>query len=227
MNLGGVQEDAMSAVREFPSESPDFCGPFLDALPIERASVSTLGDPFDIETISWSDELGGRLSELQLDFGEGPCWDAHATGAAVLAPDLAAEPSARWHAFRAAIGSHGVRGVYSFPMAIGTLRVGAVDLYSDRSHALDSGDLALATSMARTTATGVVRYALEYRHDESEHDGPYSRREVHQATGMVIAQLGVSPDDALLIIRAHSYAAGQSVRDTAREIVTRRLILQR
>ena len=33
-----------------------------------------------------------------------------------------------------------------------------------------------------------------------------SRAGIHQATGMVIAQLGISPDDALAVLRAHAYA---------------------
>jgi hypothetical protein len=53
----------------------------------------------------------------------------------------------------------------------------------------------------------------------------YSRREVHQATGMVVAQLDVVAAEALLIIEAHAFAAGVTVRALAADIVARRVDL--
>jgi hypothetical protein len=48
---------------------------------------------------------------------------------------------------------------------------------------------------------------------------------VHQATGMVAAQLDVPVDDALLLLRAHAFASGRNVTDVARDVVDRRLRL--
>jgi hypothetical protein len=54
--------------------------------------------------------------------------------------------------------------------------------------------------------------------------GPWaSRARVHQATGMVIAQLGVGADDALALLRAHAYAHDTSVDTIAAQVVDRRL----
>ena len=51
----------------------------------------------------------------------------------------------------------------------------------------------------------------------------FSRREVHQATGMVLAQLGVTASDALLIINGYAFARGRTVRAVAADIVGRRI----
>jgi hypothetical protein len=173
-----------------------------------------------------SDDLAATISELQLDLGVGPCWDAYSTRTAVLAPDLAALPQNTWPLLRRSLAAWNVRAVYSFPLTVGRLRIGAVDLYSESTEALSSADVADAAALADRAATDVMRSALAHRHDEPEADGPYSRREVHQATGMVIAQLGIGAADALLLIRAHSYASGRSVRDTAAEITSRRIVLE-
>ena len=54
--------------------------------------------------------------------------------------------------------------------------------------------------------------------------GPWAERaEVHQATGMVVAQLHIPEADALALIRAHAYSNDQSVGTSAHAIVTRRL----
>jgi hypothetical protein len=50
-----------------------------------------------------------------------------------------------------------------------------------------------------------------------------NRREVHQATGMVLAQLGINAADAALLLRAHAYSSGRSVAEVANDIVERRL----
>ncbi|WP_375372628.1 ANTAR domain-containing protein [Clavibacter capsici] len=46
---------------------------------------------------------------------------------------------------------------------------------------------------------------------------------MHQATGMVIAQMGLSAADALLVLRGHAFATNRSVRDVANDVVERRL----
>jgi len=46
---------------------------------------------------------------------------------------------------------------------------------------------------------------------------------VHQATGMVSAQLGITVDDAFLLLRAHAYVVERGLEDVARDVVGRRL----
>jgi hypothetical protein len=50
-----------------------------------------------------------------------------------------------------------------------------------------------------------------------------NRAEIHQATGMVVAQLGVSAADALARLRAHAFAEQRLLGDVARDVVARRL----
>jgi AmiR/NasT family two-component response regulator len=53
-----------------------------------------------------------------------------------------------------------------------------------------------------------------------------SRVEVSQATGMLVAQLGVDPAEALVRLRAHAYTTGRSATDVARDVLERRLKLE-
>jgi hypothetical protein len=48
---------------------------------------------------------------------------------------------------------------------------------------------------------------------------------VSQATGMLVAQLGVEPAEALVRLRAHAYATNRSATDVARDILDRQLRL--
>ncbi|MFD0630267.1 ANTAR domain-containing protein [Catenulispora yoronensis] len=49
------------------------------------------------------------------------------------------------------------------------------------------------------------------------------RAEVHQATGMISVQLGVSLAEALVRLRAHAWAADRLLADVAADVVARRL----
>lgn len=48
---------------------------------------------------------------------------------------------------------------------------------------------------------------------------------MHQASGMVAAQLGIPVADALVLIRARVYAAGELVKVIANDVIARRLRL--
>ena len=69
----------------------------------------------------------------------------------------------------------------------------------------------------------VLRLALdEHARDESVQQ-PLSRRVVHQATGVVLAQLDLSPDDARLVIQGQAFATGRSMTDVAEDVVAGRV----
>ena len=71
------------------------------------------------------------MEQLQFELGEGPCIDACHEDRPVLEPDLAAPATPRWLAFAA-----GVRAIFGFPLQIGAVRLGALNLYCDRPAAL-------------------------------------------------------------------------------------------
>jgi len=50
--------------------------------------------------------------------------------------------------------------------------------------------------------------------------------EIHQATGMVTIQASVKLADALVLLRAHAYAAERPVIDSARAVVSGRMRFQ-
>src|SRR5215204_6429482 len=121
---------AMDALERSAENPAGFCRPFLDVLPVSGASVATVGDLLGSETLSASDGLAARLDELQFDLGEGPCWDAMSSGRPVLEPDVIGRPRSAWPAFSAAIPHDDLSSIFAFPLAVGPLRIGAIDLYS-------------------------------------------------------------------------------------------------
>ncbi|WP_254431410.1 GAF and ANTAR domain-containing protein [Agromyces sp. Marseille-P2726] len=219
--MTGGFSSAMESLERAGGNPGQYCRPFLDVFPVTGASVATVGALLGSETIAASDHLAARLDELQFDLGEGPCWDALVTGAAVLEPDLRDHQRRSWPAFRTAIAQDDVRAIFAFPLAVGPLRMGAVDLYSAQPVRLDRTQTRQADAMAAIVGRHVLRSALATVDRESEPSSTaYSRRLVHQATGMVLAQLGITPDDALLVIEGRAFAESRSVMDVARDILS-------
>ena len=177
------------------------------------------------ETIAASDRQAARIDELQFDLGEGPCWDAVADAHPVFEPNIRNEPRRNWPAFSQAIRGENVGALFAFPLVFGPLRLGAVDLYASAPATLTGLDTrrteALATEASRIVLLRALRLAGD--RDPALDVTRFSRRVIHQATGMVIAQLDVSADDAHLLIQAHAFASDRPMSEIASDIIERRL----
>lgn len=201
------------------------CQPFVRALPVDEASICTLGTPFGSGTVCASTSLAAAFDELQFDLGEGPVWDAMATRRPVLIDDLQTVRHTPWPALVKAARESGVQSVYAFPLTLGSINIGAVSLFSQGRAPLTSGQVSDARILTQIAASQVLRRSLAsqtLKTNLEDNDG-YSRRDVHQATGMVLAQLDLSAADALLIIHGHAFSQGRTVREVAADVVTRRL----
>ena len=215
---------ALDALERSGHLSERYSQPFVALLPVTGASVSTLGGILGSETLSASDVHAARLDEVQFDLGEGPCWDALRSAKPVAEPSLQTDGAGRWPAFAAAVRDQPVSSVFAFPLIVGPLKLGAVDLYSRDPVELDATDSQRASALAAIVGRHVLRSALEASAPAAGGDtNPRSRRTIHQATGVVLAQLGIGPEDALLMIQGHAFASERSMMDIADEIVEGRL----
>ena len=197
---------------------------FRELFDLDGAAVSTLGTLLGSETHSATDALAARIDELQFDLGEGPCWDAMATARPVLEPVIA-ERKEHWPAFVHAVESDGVTSIFAFPLRFGPLQIGAIDMFSMNGATLDSTAERRATALAQIVGRRLlVRALADSSHEDSERPTPFSRRIVHQATGMVMSQVEISAEDAELLIQGHAYARGVSVMEIAREVVENRVM---
>lgn len=166
------------------------------------------------------------IEQLQFELGEGPCVDAHHLGTPVLEPDLAEPRRLRWPAFSPPAIDAGVRAVFGFPLRVGGVRLGALNVYRNAAGALTDDQHADALVMATVAAELVLlvqagappgRLAAEL---EAGADFQYV---VHQASGMVAVQLDVSVADALVRLRAYAFGNDRPLAEVAAAVVNRSL----
>ena len=178
-------------------------------------------------TVAASSSVSALVEEVQFTVGEGPCLDAVAFGRPVLNADLDAATS-RWPAYAPAAYEHGVRAVCAFPMQIGAMRLGALDVYSDRlglpSRSMLQDALAFA-EVALITLLDAQAQAPDGQAGRVLDNGLKARAELFQAQGMLKVQLGTDLAEAMVRLRAYAYSQDRPLLDVARAIVGRRLTL--
>jgi hypothetical protein len=214
---------AMETLERDADQPERYCEAFLSVFPIGGAAVSTIGQVLGSETLAASDPVAARLDELQFDLGEGPCWDAMRSAAPVLVPAIRKTGPRLWPAFTGSVVKNGVSSVFAFPLSVGPLRFGAVDLYSADPVSLSDAQTQQAGAMADVVSRHVLRRALTSLGDESEAVSAYSRRLVHQASGVVLAQIDVSADDARLVIQGQAFASSRPMMEVAQDIIDGRV----
>ena len=205
------------------------CVSAVDGVGVDGAGLTVMASPTVRETVYATDRVAGVLEELQLTFGQGPSVDAFGTGGPVLAVDLSApDYVARWPAFAPAALDCGARAVFALPLQIGAIRLGVLDLYRAEPGGLSPNELADALAFADTAGMLLLDGAAGAPPDGGDpvwqRDGATPRQAVvHQATGMILAQLGVSAETAFARLRAYAFAHDAALAEVARDVVERRL----
>jgi hypothetical protein len=219
-----------------PQESPVFgvtswrttslWSPFLSSLPVSGASISILDDARRQSTIGTSDSLAAQLDELQFDLGEGPRWECLTTGRPVLVPQFDGSSGANWPMFDSAVRDLDVGALFAFPLHLGAAVVGVVDMYRSTPGKLDTAAIARATAIADGIALRAVRLAVGGADNDRSLDTPRNpamRREVHQATGMILFQLDTTATEAFSRLRAYAFSSGRSMLEVSRDVLARRI----
>jgi hypothetical protein len=223
----GDWAEQLAAAGSGPGTRPEaICRMCVSSLGVGGAGISMTATGGALATVCASDDTAARIEELQFTLGEGPCFDALARGGPVLVADLT-DPSqgvaARWPGFTAGAAEVGVRAVFAFPLRIGAIRLGAMDLYRERPGELTPGQLGAALMAADEAALALPQLSATEELDGDSTVRSSYRLEVHQASGMVAIQLGVSLAEALARLRAYAYAADRPVNEVAADVVALRL----
>lgn len=219
----------MTALADYPDGSlgpHELCLCCVRALPVDRAAIMIGVEATTLEPLGASDEVAARMEAQQLLAGEGPALDAVARGGPVVVDDLAARDD-RWPGFIAALGPDARGGLFAYPLQIGTVAVGVLDLYRSSRVLLTSAEvtdmLAVADIVTMVTLTRIPPADTDTEVVDAWWTPSPSSSEIHQATGMVIAQLQVAPRVAFLRLRARAFADGRPLIDLARDVIERRI----
>lgn len=207
-------------------ETQRLCDVCAEVTGTTGAGIMLMSGDIQRGSVCTTDTVSALIEQLQYELGEGPCLDAYHHHRPVLEPDLADPKTPRWAAFTGPALAAGVGAVFGFPLQVGAVRLGALNLYTDGAGALTDDQHADALLVADLAAQALLLIQADAPAGtvatelEANADFQYV---VHQASGMVAAQLDAPVGQALVRLRAHAFGNDRALTDVARDVVDRRL----
>lgn len=187
-----------------------------------RGGTITLGYAFSERSLLCAtDPVAARFEDAQDLVREGPSLDAYRTGGIVVSLSEA-DQRARWPGLARSLATP-VQSVCAVPIRPDSTVMGVLTVH-------DGGGIVSATpeSELQFLADAVGAAIIGDLPSNDDESRLWSERDqVSQATGMVVAQLGIPPADALALLRAHAFAQGTTVVEVSRSVLFRHLDFSR
>ena len=204
---------------EFPSLTT-VCRTATRLLRMSGSSVVLMGED-TFPSVAGAYGVSVTVQDLEFTLGEGPASDAYAEGKPVMVGDIAVF-SSRWPQFTRSSAEAGIRSVFALPLQLGAIKLGVLVLYRDEPGALEGEALAaallaadLVTNQVLDIQAGALSESLAWGLEIDDY-----RAVVHQATGMISAQLDCAMGEALVRLRGRAFANDRAIDQVAAEVVS-------
>lgn len=179
------------------------------------------------EPVIATDSISEQVMEAQLTLGEGPMLDVLASSGPVLMANLrSAGAGRRWPNFAPVAESLGIAAVFAFPLVLGAISVGVLELYRTEPDDLTPSELTDALLFSDVATLRVLDHLAGLDVDTTLDGFEHRWAAVHQATGVVSAQLDVPLAEALVRLRAHAYLTERRLSEIAHDVLAGDLRLE-
>lgn len=199
----------------------------VNLLPVDGVAMSMSSGGRHREVLYASDEVVAEIESTQLTLGEGPGFTAFEARRPVLVTDLAQDPAAAWPMLAAELADRPVGALFAFPLQIGAITAGVLEMYRRQPGWFNREQLAIALQIVDVATVAMLGLRPESSNavggDQWLAHLPPDRYVVHQATGMLIAHHRIPAAQALSRLRGYAFSSGQLIEDVARAITARRL----
>lgn len=184
------------------------------------AAAASLVTGEDVATYGATDERVTPVDQVQYDAKKGPCVDALRSGEIQYFDGTSLPP--RWRQFAEAAADCGVYSTLSFPLRLNDEVIGALNLYSRERDAIRPGhreEGSLFAAQAAVTIANVQAYLAKDAQVGQLEEGLKTRTLIGQATGLLMAQEGVTSEEAFQKLVYVSQNANLKLRDIAQRYV--------
>ncbi|MCW2832965.1 MAG: hypothetical protein JWN68_918 [Nocardioides sp.] len=199
------------------------CGAFAQVVGADGAAITVGSTPSARSLLAVTGRDAEELEDLQDMIGEGPSLRAMTGEGPAVLDAHAADTITVWPGLMKALLDHTTwrppPALYAFPMRPQKSVLGVLT-----AHQHDSSGLKVGLEQAQFLANAIgVAVLGDFGSGSATNERWLARDRVSQATGMVVAQLGLSPEDALAVLRAHAYAHDAALSQVSSRVVDRSL----
>jgi GAF domain-containing protein len=212
-------------LMEFLQTLTDRC---VELLEVDAAGLLLADSRGALRLVAASTEQARVVELFQIQNDEGPCLDCYHTGHAVIVSDLrTGSAAARWPQFAAAALEMGYAGVHAIPMRLRDQVIGTLNLFKTVPNGVDPGVVVVATALVDVATIGILQERAVRQQEVVAGQlqrAQNSRVIIEQAKGILAERLGVTPDEAFVILRRYARdhnhrlteLCGDVIRGTAR-----------
>ncbi|WP_433602741.1 GAF and ANTAR domain-containing protein [Nocardia sp. CA-135953] len=201
------------------------CGACVRVLPVQRAAILIQERDAGLQPWATSDSVAAWVEAVQATAGQGPAVDAAVAGVPVLVADLA-QTDVRWPGFADELNRVAVvaGSMVAVPLQLGVVRFGVLDLYRAEPGKPEPYVISAGLHIADLVIAQLVAESAKSAHAAAQWwDQPLTSRTIHQAAGIVLAQLDIRAPDAYARLRAYAFVHGLSLAEVAALVVDDRL----
>ena len=189
----------ITSAADLPEAVDDMLRVITNLLPGHiQCGVTLIGHGEPATFAAASGLLPKVLDEAAHADGQGPCMEAIRTREIVFCQDVAGED--RWPVWSELARRHGVHSVLSYPFDVDGPMLGALNLYADRPAAI-TDDVPIIAMLVADHASLLLRVLLrqssQYELLAQVRTAQLGDASVERAIGIVMAQRGCPPDQAL------------------------------
>jgi hypothetical protein len=209
------------------SDSPSLCVVAAEFVGVSGAGIAIVPTGGGMTGFCTSNSIAKELMDLEVSLGEGPSVDACSSEGVIAEPDLLAPPSHGWVSYAPLARAAGARSVFSVPVRIGAIRLGALSLFDRSAGSLSEAQSSDAHLMASVVGRAVLALQAGAQPDsiadELVRRGSFDFT-VHQAAGMVAVQGAMPVGEALARLRAHAFAIAVTAPTLAGRVIYREVL---
>lgn len=214
----------LASVRDTEPLAMRLCEASRQMLSADGAALILRASDNSTAIVCSTDDLSTDLVDVQEVVHQGPTIEAFQGGQTEIA-EFGADDDRRWslmHEHGQRLGFDGT--LIAVPLrphdhVIGVLSAhrGTPEIESDR---------ATGRFLEVAIGTALLQHP-QFGHEDAEpHDLWPSRSQINQATGMVVSQASVRPEDALALLRGQAFVNQISLLDVAQQIIQRQINFQ-
>ncbi|WP_161988726.1 GAF and ANTAR domain-containing protein [Pedococcus bigeumensis] len=182
----------------------------------DHASITSIRSG-QFTTVAATSGVPEHADKIQYKVGTGPCLDAIRADDTIRVDDLATDP--RWPEFASAACSElGMHSMLAQVLPVDDQFLGAVNIYSAKTHAFDAQDEKIIAILGSAAVTAMRAVRHQEKSDHMERALHTSRR-IGVALGILMVTRGVDLDGAWEFLSKASQRSNTKVSELADQIV--------
>lgn len=190
-----------------------------DVLDIADVGIVLADSDGQLHVLAATSERSSLVEALQIEAEAGPCMESYRTASTAVIQDF----YGREDRFAQLARQQGFKSVYATPLRRHIYSIGALNLFSERSHAFTEDVRAIADAFGRIAAMAVFVDRSGHGTRDRIDEALQARIDIEQAKGVLMAQARI--DEPTAFARVHQYARDnmRSLVSVARDITSLRL----